>query len=255
MKKYVIANWKMNPQTIDEAQALFDSVCEGLGGEDQEKLEVVICPPHIFLSEFQRKAMNVKLGGQDCFWENQGAFTGEISASMLKESGCEYVIVGHSERRIHFGETDEMVAKKVQAAMAVDLKVVLCIGEELDQRKAGHTREVIERQLAIALRDIKNLKSEIGHLLVAYEPIWAISSFNGHIASSQTTIEATNWIREFLEKQFGEQGRDIPVLYGGSVNAANANEHVCESLTDGFLVGSASLNAKEFLRIVEISRC
>lgn len=253
MKKYIIGNWKMNPQTVDEARALFDSVCEGLDTIDQDKTEVVICPPHNFLAGLGRKVLHVKLGGQDCFWENQGAFTGEISPLMLKESGCEYVIVGHSERRVHLGETDEMIAKKVQAAIRADLMAVLCIGENLGERKAGQTREVIERQLNASVSELSD--ADCNMLLVAYEPIWAISSFNGHVASSQTTLEATNWIREFLQKRFGEKGRGIPVLYGGSVNAKNANEHACDAFTDGFLVGSASLNAEEFLRIVEIAQC
>lgn len=255
MKKYIIGNWKLNPQTLEEARELIRVVEDGIRTLDLQHLEVAVCPPFPFLSIVKSQLSNVALGAQSCFWEAQGAYTGEVSPLMLKEIGCEYVIVGHSERRIHFGETDEMIAKKVKAAMDAGLSVVLCIGENLDQRKAGQTLEIIEFQLASDLENFKNLKLEIGNLLIAYEPIWAISSFNGHVASAQTTLEATNWIREFLQNRFGEEGREIPVLYGGSVNAKNANEHVCEAVTDGFLVGSASLNAEEFLRIVEIARC
>ena len=246
----------MNPGTLGEAQKLFDAIQKGVRDLKSKKdLTIAACPPFPFLLHLKSKILNLKLGSQDCFWENEGAYTGEVSPSMLKEIGCEYVIFGHSERRIHLGETDGMIAKKVKAALEIGLNVVLCIGENLDQRKAGQTKEVLESQLEADLGGIRNLKFEIKNLFIAYEPVWAISGFNGKAASVQDIAQATGWIRGALKKKFGKEGELLFVIYGGSVKSESVQEYLWGGGINGFLVGSASLDPHEFFEIIKQCQC
>jgi len=216
MKPLIVANWKCNPTTLAEAGQLFSSVAKE--AEDIKKAEIVICPPFVYLSNVLDRAKretprrvafqtsNVKLGAQDIFWEKEGAFTGEISPLMLKDLGCEYVIVGHSERRKYFNETDETVNKKIKAALENDLIPVVCIGE----KEGEDVEEVLKREIEEGLKGI-----DLSSVILAYEPIW------------------------------------VPLLYGGSVKSHNAAGYIKEANFQGLLVGGASLNAKEFIKIVK----
>jgi len=241
--KLVVANWKSNPQSVAEAQTLFNLVKEGLKGV--KSVEVVICPPYtqfsIFNSQFSN---NIKLGAQDVFWKQGGAFTGEISPLMLKNLGCEYVIIGHSERRA-LGESDELINKKIKAVLEVNLKPILCVGEE--EKNTASRFKKIKSQLTKALSIIEKLKLE--NLIIAYEPVWAIGT--GEPCDFKEAKGANSFIKQILKEFFGEEiGNDIPVLYGGSVNSESATGYIEESEMDGLLVGGASLEAEEFVKIV-----
>jgi len=236
MKPLIVANWKMNPQTVDEAREIFNMVKEGI--RNVERVEVIICPPFLYLPYwvefFTKKKKKIKLGAQDCFWEEKGAFTGEISPSMLKNLGCEYVIIGHSERR-KLGEIDEMINKKIKAAISAKLKPILCIGETEKERKEGKTFKVLKSQLE------KDLKGILNSLIVAYEPVWAIGT--GKPCHPPEAKKVLLFLRKFLGK--------IPILYGGSVNSENAVNYIKEAGFSGLLVGGASLEPKEFITIVK----
>ncbi len=168
MKTLVVANWKMNPQTLREAKQLFNSVKRG--ARNIKMAEVVICPPFVFLSNIQHLTPNIKLGAQDVFWEKEGAYTGEVSLSMLKDTGCQYVIVGHSERRRYFEETDEIINKKLKVVLAAKLRPILCIGETQEQRNKGETDKILRKQIEKALKDISKFK--ILYCLRAYLGYW-----------------------------------------------------------------------------------
>jgi len=238
MKKPIIAaNWKMNPATIQEAKQLFNSVKRGI--KNIKNVEIVICPPFVYLSAikpFSHKT--IKLGAQDLFWEEKGAFTGEISPLMLKNLGCEYVIIGHSERR-KLGETDEMINKKIKAASRAKLKPILCIGETEEERKQGKTFQVLKNQFKKALNNL-TIK-QFSNLTIAYEPVWAIGTGNPCLPSEAKKVLL------FLKKNL----KNTPVIYGGSVNSANARQYIKEANFDGLLPGGASLNPKEFIKIVK----
>ena len=237
MKPIVVANWKMNPQTLVKAKLLFNSVAREI--KNIKNVEVVICPPFIYLPYLlnsKLSILNPKIGAQDCFWAEKGAFTGEVSARMLKDLGCQYVIIGHSERRKYFQETEEMINKKIKAALKAKLKPILCIGETERQRKAKKTEEILKNQL-------KNL-TEVGpltKLIVAYEPVWAIGT--GRACRIVEAKVARLFIRKIVKR--------IPILYGGSVNSQNAKDYVEKAGFQGLLVGGASLDAKEFIKIVK----
>lgn len=218
MKKIIVANWKMNPSTIKEAKELFDKV---------KNTGAIICAPFAYLSELKSD----NLCAQNCCWESSGAYTGEISPNMLRDSGVTYVIIGHSERRIHFQETDEMINKKLKAALAADLKPVLCIGE----KKEEDAKEVIERQLKYDLGGIS--EKDLKKIIIAYEPVWAIGT--GDSCESGRAKEAL----EFIKEKFNNK-----VLYGGSVNSKISKNYIDVGF-DGLLVGGASLKADEFIKI------
>ena len=239
MKPLIVANWKMNPPTLKEAKLLFNSVKKGL--KNIKNTEVVICPPFIYIPTFQHSNIRtIKLGAQDCFWRKKGAFTGEISPKMLKNLGCEYIIVGHSERRA-LGETGEMINKKIKAAIKAKLKPILCIGETFKERKKGKTFKVLKNQLQTDLRSILNLKSEILNLIIAYEPVWAIGT--GNPCDPLEAKKVLLFLRNFFKKQL--------ILYGGSVNSKNATPYIKEGQFQGFIIGSASLKPQEFIKIVK----
>jgi triosephosphate isomerase len=249
MKRLIVANWKMNPQSAAEAKRLFAAVSKT--ARRLKNIETVICPPFPFLCTL-RPARHTFLGVQDVFWEKQGAFTGEVSPKMLKNLGATWVIVGHSERRQNFGETDEMINKKVKAALAAGLKVIFCVGETLQERRRGQTKAALRRQLRKALVGMRSLV--IGHwsLVIAYEPVWAIGS--GLAETPQNAESAALFIRAELSKLLaGRAAKGIRIIYGGSANSKNISGYIAMPAISGALVGGASLNPKEFIRMLEIS--
>ena len=247
MRKPVIAgNWKLN-LTIPEAIRLIESLkptCETTA------VDVVVCPPFTALTPvaWALKGSRIGLGAQDLYWEASGAFTGEVSAPMLADAGCRYVIIGHSERRTLFGETDQTVARKVAAALAQPLTPIVCIGETLAEREGGKTWDVLTRQLAGGLQGIP--PDQAKSIILAYEPVWAIGT--GRNATPEQAQEAHAFIRQWLDKRFGhEVAEGLRIQYGGSVNAANAESLLQQPDVDGALVGGASLKADAFSTIVK----
>ncbi|NTU75958.1 MAG: triose-phosphate isomerase [Anaerolineaceae bacterium] len=248
MRKPMIAgNWKMN-KNVEQARAL---VVELLPKMQQIKaVEQVICPPATAIMAINSllNGTGIGLGAQNLHWEASGAYTGEISASMIKEL-CEYVIIGHSERRAYFAETDETVNKKVKAALNAGLIPIVCVGETLVENEAGQTAEVVGRQILEGLKDIDLSVAE--KIVIAYEPVWAIGTGKAATGVGANTVIAEN-IRVPLAKLFGKAvSESVRVLYGGSVNAANAAKFFSQPEIDGALVGGASLKAEDFLAIIE----
>ena len=239
----------MNPQTYAEAEKLFKSVLKKV--KNVRGVEVVICPPFVWLTDISHKyRKEIGFGAQDVFWEERGAYTGEISPKMLLSSGVKYVIIGHSERRAT-GETDEVINKKVKTALRSGLKIILCVGEPLSVRKKGlaAAKKFVKNQLREDLKGIGNKELGIKNLVVAYEPVWAISSRSGGKSDTpEDAVEMACFIKEVLDSLF--MIRDYRVLYGGSVNAKNAKDFLSPEEIDGALVGKASLNASEFAKIV-----
>jgi triosephosphate isomerase len=240
---FVAGNWKMNTTHV-EAERL---VTEMLGTLEQIRgVEKVLCPPFISLPVLNRivRGSSIKLGAQNMHFEEKGAYTGEISARMLVEL-CEFVILGHSERRWYFGETEEVVGKKVKAALEHGLKPILCVGERLEENEAGRTEEVVGRQLLSALNDIGPYPG----LVIAYEPVWAIGT--GKAASGEQAAVTIKFVRDALARLWNnEMAQDLRILYGGSVTSRNTPEFIRQSEIDGALVGGASLKSEEFLSIV-----
>ena len=249
-KKIIAANWKMNKDVNETSEFVyaFRNEMKDYNGP----VEVVICPPFIALdaaAELLRES-DFKLGAQNLHYENDGAFTGEISASMLKSIGVQYVIVGHSERRQFFGETDEIVAKKVKKALASDLRVILCVGESLAERDGGVMEKVLERQIKAALAGLT--EQQLTSLVVAYEPIWAIGT--GRNATPQQAEDAHAFIRKTVSGMLGKDAAAaLTIQYGGSVKPDNAAELLSQPDVDGALVGGASLKADSFAKIVKNS--
>ena len=246
MRKPLIAgNWKMH-LGLKEAQMLVQQL---IASCVVEGVEVVVCPAFTALASIAQllRGSRIGLGAQDLFWETQGAFTGEISPTMLIDAGCRYVIIGHSERRQHFGETDESVHRKLDAALAHRLLPIVCVGETLTEREQQRTFEVLERQLGGAFRDCETW--DCAQVTVAYEPVWAIGT--GRNATPEQAQEAHTFIRKWLAKRCGaEASESMRIQYGGSVNAANAASLLTEPDVDGALVGGASLKADAFAAIV-----
>jgi len=240
----IAGNWKMNT-TLAEASALVMEMKEGL--ERIAGVEKVLCPPFLSLSLVKEllQGSSIKVGAQNMYFEEQGAYTGEISPLMLCGI-CEYVILGHSERRQYFGETDELVNRKVKAALAAGLTPILCVGERLEEKEAERTEEVVTRQVTGALRGIESLNG----MVIAYEPIWAIGT--GRAATGKGANATIGIIRETVAQLYSKGiAQGIRILYGGSVTAANIAEFIGQHEIDGALVGGASLKAKGFLTIVE----
>ena len=240
----IAGNWKMNT-TLDDAINLIKTMQPGL--HKIQGVEKVLCPPFISLMAARAiiKGSTVKLGAQDVFYEEKGAYTGEISPLMLAGL-CEYVIIGHSERRQYFGETDEIINKKIKAAIKVGLKPIFCIGETSEENEAGQTREVLGRQI-IACSDRVYLMSG---MVIAYEPIWAIGT--GKSATGDDANRTIGFIRQFIARMHGTGiGNTARILYGGSVTAANIAEYMRKTEIDGALVGGASLKADDFVSIVK----
>jgi triosephosphate isomerase len=244
MRKILVAgNWKLNTLT-DSAVDLANGVVEGSG--EFGDTEVLLCPPFIWLQAVRKviKDSPVKLGGQNLFWEDKGAFTGEISGAMLKSAGCEYVIIGHSERRQYFGESDITVNKRLKKAMDNDLTPIICLGENLEQREQGQTETVITEQFNGGFREF----DDFDKIVIAYEPVWAIGS--GKTASPEQAQEIHQLIRKLLNDKTGAGG-NIRILYGGSVKPGNADDLIAMPDIDGFLIGGASLKAEDFVAIIK----
>ncbi len=246
MRKTIVAgNWKMN-KTPKEALELIETLKPLVAERDD--VEVVFCPPFIdlMLAVEATKGTNIKIGAQNMYYEESGAYTGEVAPNMVKEAGCEYVILGHSERRAYFGETDEMINKKVLKAFEHDLKPIICVGETLEQREQGITEDLVRLQTKIALKDVPAEKAVLA--VIAYEPVWAIGT--GKTATSVQAEEVCAAIRKVLCEIYGEETAEkIRIQYGGSVNAGNAAELFAMPNIDGGLVGGASLKA-DFAKIV-----
>lgn len=242
---FVAGNWKMNldrAQAVDLAKALAAKTPAG-------NVEVGVCPPFVYLTPVAEAidGSHVQLGAQDVYFEAKGAFTGEISCAMLQGVGCRYVIIGHSERRHVMGETDALINKKLKAVVAAELRPILCVGEKLDQRDAGHTENVVRDQLAGGLADLSG--DDLGQLVIAYEPVWAIGT--GRTATPDQAREVHAFMRRWLTDTFGPAlAETIRIQYGGSVKASNAADLMAIPDVDGALVGGASLQADEFLKII-----
>ncbi len=246
-KKFVCGNWKMH-KTAGEAVALVRELLAGLGGSPGE-VQVAVAPPFTALHPVAEALRGgaVELAAQNAHWEPQGAFTGEISAAMLAEAGCRHCIVGHSERRQLFGETDETVRKRVGAVLSAGLLPIVCVGETLEEREANRTLEVVERQVRAALAGVP--QAALATLTVAYEPVWAIGT--GKTATSAQAQEVHAVVRKLLRDLGGGAADAIRIQYGGSVKPENAAELMSQPDVDGALVGGASLKAKDFLAIVK----
>ncbi len=252
-KKIVIGNWKMNPLTLKEAEKFFSGMTQNLSSV--KKTEIVICPPFIYLEplsyflktkSYKRKA---SLGAQNTFFEEAGAFTGEISAEMLYNIGARYVILGHSERRA-LGETNTLVNKKIKASLAAGLQPILCVGENAREESHGYFN-LVKIQLEECLAGIS--KNSISKIIIAYEPIWAISSTaNRRDATSEDSREMIIFIRKILSDRFGSEAASLRIIYGGSANEKDALDFLKNGGVDGLLVGRASLDAKKFMEIVKI---
>ena len=242
MKPIVAANWKMN-FTIDESLNLIDEIIKR---SPSVEAEIIFFPNYISLQSVKQKLVDTAymVGSQNVHHDESGAFTGEVSASMLSILDLDYVIIGHSERRQFFNESDDQVNQKIKRALDVNIKPVVCIGETIDERKSGKTTEVLNRQLNKAFYEIDVLSAN--KIIVAYEPVWAIGT--GVSADENQVLEAHALIKQTLVSIFSE---NIPILYGGSVNASNAFELINLNNVDGFLIGGASLKSESFCQIIE----
>lgn len=243
-KKVIAGNWKMNKNAV-EAENYINELKELVKDSTNE---VVVCVPFIALCKAinAAKETNIKIGAQNMHFEEKGAYTGEISPKMLRDIGVEYVIIGHSERREYFNESDETVNKKLKSAFEYGLKPILCVGETLTQREEGITKAWVTNQVRLALDGLTN--EQIGNTIIAYEPIWAIGT--GKTASSEDANEVIRWIREEIKNICREVAENVIIQYGGSVKSENAKELFEMSDIDGGLVGGASLIAEEFAKIV-----
>lgn len=246
-KKFIAGNWKMFTRAID-AELLAAGVARGLGAE--ERVEVAVCPPFPYLPRVAQavKGTKIALGAQNCYPKDDGAFTGEVSPAMLVDVGCQLVIVGHSERRQFFAETNDFINSKVHAALKVGLRVILCMGEMLEERKANRTEVVLDTQLTGSLAGVTS--EQLKHMFLAYEPVWAIGT--GHNATPQQAQDAHAFIRKRVAQMCGEAAAQALVIqYGGSVKPDNAASLLSQPDVDGALVGGASLKVDDFLAIVK----
>ncbi len=249
-RPYIAGNWKMN---LDRRRSLelVSALRDRLTGFD--RADVAVCPPAVYLEEVVRalSGSNVKVGAQNVCDRDEGAFTGEVSAAMLRDVGATLTIVGHSERRHVYGETDALVNAKVERALACGLEVILCVGETLEERRAGQTEAVVDRQLTEGLKHV--LAADMARVTIAYEPVWAIGT--GETATPGQAGEVHDFLRRRLADLHGaEVAVDTRIQYGGSVKPGNASELMAVPDVDGALVGGASLDADSFLRIVEFDR-
>ena len=247
LRKTVIAgNWKMN-KTPAEAKELIAAIAPLV---KDAGCEVIACTPFVDLSAAQEAAQgtNIQIGAENCHWEKSGAYTGEISAEMLSSMGVNIVIIGHSERRQYFGETDVTVQKRVRAALDAGLTVILCVGETLEQREQGITSELVAMQTKIALGGVT--AEELKRIIIAYEPVWAIGT--GKTATAEQANEVCHTIREVIAGLYGKEAADaFTIQYGGSMNAGNAAELLAQPDVDGGLIGGASLKPNDFATIVK----
>ena len=244
-KKVIAGNWKMNmlPNEAIEYIGAFEKLVK------DTKNEVILCVPYtdLFYCLNYAQDTNIKIGAQNMHWAENGAYTGEVSGKMLKSIGVEYVIIGHSERRQYFAETDETVNKKIKSAFENELKPIVCVGEALEEREAGKTAEVITNQTRLALEGLT--ENQVKNTIIAYEPIWAIGT--GKTATSEDANNSIKEIRQEIEKNYGKEvAEEVIIQYGGSVKSSNAKELFSMSDIDGGLVGGASLKPEEFAKIV-----
>jgi triosephosphate isomerase (TIM) len=248
MRKPIIAgNWKMN-KTITEALDLVRQLTMAL--KDIKDVDILVCPVFTALHSVSQavEGSNIKMGAQNLFWEEKGAFTGEVSALMLKDTHCEYVIIGHSERRSIFKETNENVNKKIKSALKAGLLPILCVGERLEEREANKTYDIISEQIKGSLADIS--ADELEKIIIAYEPVWAIGT--GKVATPEQAQEVHAFIRKLIAKNFGKDTAErLRIQYGGSVNPANIKNLISQPDIDGALVGGASLKAEDFIQLVQ----
>ena len=247
-RKVIAGNWKMN-MLPNEAMAFIEGLAPLVKNSEAE---VVLCVPYtdLFYSLLTAQDTNIKIGAQNMHWEESGAYTGEVSGKMLKSIGVEYVIIGHSERRQYFNETDETVNKKIKSAFANELKPIVRVGETLEQREAGKAEEIITNQTKIALDGLT--EEQVENTIIAYEPIWAIGT--GKTATAEDANNSIKAIRNEIAKNYGQNIADkVIIQYGGSVKASNAKELFSTSDIDGGLVGGASLKVEEFANIVNYS--
>jgi triosephosphate isomerase len=245
-KKFIAGNWKMNT-TLDEARALARGIVDAAGKVTD--VDIAVCPPYVSLQAVGEiiKGSSVKLGAQDVHWEAKGAFTGKVSCAMLKSAGVTYVIVGHSEQRTYFNETDDTVNKKAKAVLAAGLLPIICVGETLAERRAGRLSEVVERQVTGAFAGIAKPEARI--CTVAYEPVWAIGT--GEVATPAQANEAHQFIRKVLASLYDNAVADaMRIQYGGSMKPDNAKALLALSDVDGGLIGGAALKAQDFLGII-----
>ncbi len=248
MRKNIVAgNWKMN-KTFTEGLELIQQIVKQ--ANDLKNAELIVAPPFILLSEASQilQKTTVKLGAQNCFEEEEGAFTGEVSAPMLKSSGAEYVILGHSERRKYFHETDEMINKKIKMALRSRLKPIICCGEVLKERERGDYFHVVNKQIKGMFEGIS--ADSFKNIIIAYEPVWAIGT--GKTATPEQAQEMHQFIREKIKNSYGSEiANNVSILYGGSCKPSNANELFANPDVDGGLIGGASLKADDFIQIAK----
>ncbi len=247
-KKFIAANWKMN-KTVSESEKFISDLTYN---KKEFNCDVLICPPFLSLSAITRKchAIGINVGAQNCHFESSGAFTGEISVPMLLDLGVDYVILGHSERRIYFNETDKIISKKVDKALKNHLKVILCVGESKNQRDSGNASQTVINQVKAVLDNvyIDNIKN----IVIAYEPVWAIGTGETIVPADAGKMCAD--IRNFIaSKCGGESAENFRILYGGSVNSKNSESFLSMPGIDGALIGGASLETEEFLKIINIA--
>ncbi len=247
-KKFVAGNWKMN-KTIAGAITLASELVRKVGSQEPPCM-IAIAPTFIALDSVREviKKSPIKLAAQNCHYEDDGAYTGEISASMLKAVGCEHVILGHSERRQYFGESDEIISKKVKKVLSESMQVILCVGETLQEREAGITQAVVERQVRGALNTVS--ESEMKFITMAYEPVWAIGT--GKTATPEQAEEVHRFIRDLIQSLYSPSvAENLVIQYGGSVKGSNAKDLFQMPNIDGALVGGASLKVEEFYQIIQ----
>ncbi len=250
-KKLIAGNWKMNTGYKD-SEKLSKDIMDKLDKRIVSGTDVILCPGFVSLGIVQKtiKDSGIKLGAQNVFYENDGAYTGEVSASMLRSVGCEYVIIGHSERRNYFHETNKIINKKIIKALEFDLRPIFCVGESLIEREDEIFESIIEDQLRGGLADVK--REQITDIVIAYEPVWAIGT--GLNATPKQAADMHGFIRKVISKLFDAGAADeLLILYGGSVNGKNAHEMLSARGVDGALVGGASLRAEEFTNIIKIA--
>ncbi|WP_024621707.1 triose-phosphate isomerase [Metaclostridioides mangenotii] len=244
MRKPIIAgNWKMN-KTIKEALEFVSDI----KGKTNAEVDAVICAPFTLLKDLKEstKGTDIKIAAQNMHFEDNGAFTGEVSPLMLKELNIDYVVIGHSERRQYFNETDETVNKKVLKALETGINPIVCVGETLEQRESDNTKKVVEVQVKEALKEVKD--SDLSKVVVAYEPIWAIGT--GKTATAEQANDVISYIREVIKSLYGDLSQELRIQYGGSVKPSNVKEIMGQSDIDGALVGGASLASKDYLELV-----
>lgn len=252
-RKTVIAgNWKMNKTPVEAAQLIYD-INDKISKMDTKGCDIIACVPFVDIDAAVKAAdgTDIKIGAENCHWAKSGAFTGEISADMLKACGVEYVIIGHSERRQYFGETDLTVNQRLHAALDAGLKVILCVGELLEQREQGITEEIVSMQTKIALLNVT--EEQMKNIIIAYEPVWAIGT--GKTATAEQADEVCGIIRKVIANLYSKKTAEATTIqYGGSMNAKNAKELLSMENVDGGLIGGASLKAEDFSIIIQAAQ-